>query len=166
MLQHANGRIRFLQQRRHCIDHHAFRESRIHVISFCNLIGGALSEPLEVNGLNPPMLPGSFLLHMERGNEPGDKATGRKSRDCAISLCQQFQTLGRLLDEPLANLLVPDSLTVKIKTAKIFLKPEYWPVMWKFVPLKIIFLVQSFAEVFYPTHKPPPPPPPPPPLHF
>ena len=32
-----------------------------HVISFCNLIGGALAEQPEVNGLNPPMLPGSFL---------------------------------------------------------------------------------------------------------
>ena len=60
---------------------------------------------------------------------PGCEATGTKSRDCAISLCQQFQTLGRLLDEPLANLLVPDSPTVKIKTAKNFLKPEYWPVL-------------------------------------
>ena len=41
------------------------------MISFCNLIGGALSEPPEVNGLTPPMLPGSFA---ERGNEPGDEA--------------------------------------------------------------------------------------------
>ena len=38
--------------------------------SFCNLIGGALlAEPPEVNGLNPPMLPGSFFLHAERGNK-------------------------------------------------------------------------------------------------
>ena len=34
-----------------------------------NLIEGALSEP----GLNPLMLPGLFLLHPERGNQPGDK---------------------------------------------------------------------------------------------
>ena len=32
---------------------HASRESHIHVISFCNLIGSALAEPPEVNGLNP-----------------------------------------------------------------------------------------------------------------
>ena len=66
MLQHANGLISV---------RHAFRESHIHVISFRNLIGGALSEPPEVNGLNPPMLPGSFLPRVERGNEPGDEAT-------------------------------------------------------------------------------------------
>ena len=47
------------------------------MLSFCNLIGGALAEPLEVNGLNPPMLPGSFLLHAERGNKPGDEANCR-----------------------------------------------------------------------------------------
>ena len=44
------------------------------MISFCNLIGGALAEPPEVNGLNPSMLPGSFLPRAERGNEPGDEA--------------------------------------------------------------------------------------------
>ena len=44
---------------------HAFRESRIHVILFCNLIGSALAELREVNGLNPPMLPGSSLPHAE-----------------------------------------------------------------------------------------------------
>ena len=44
---------------------HAFRESRMHVFSFYNLIGGALAEPPEVKGLNPPMLPGSFLPHAE-----------------------------------------------------------------------------------------------------
>ena len=43
--------------------------------SFCNLIGGALAEPLEVNGLTPPTLSGSFLLRTDRGNEPGDEAT-------------------------------------------------------------------------------------------
>ena len=42
---------------------------------FCNLIGGTLAEPPEVNGLNPPMLPGSFLPCTKRGNEPGDEAT-------------------------------------------------------------------------------------------
>ena len=46
------------------------------MISFCNLIGGALAEPPEVNGLNPPMLPGSFLPCTDRGNELGDKAGG------------------------------------------------------------------------------------------
>ena len=35
---------------------HAFRESRIHVFSFCNLIGGTLAEPPKVNVLNPLML--------------------------------------------------------------------------------------------------------------
>ena len=34
-----------------------------------------LSESPEVNSLNPPILPGSFLPHTERGNEPGDNAT-------------------------------------------------------------------------------------------
>ena len=48
--------------------------SHFHVISFCNLIGGVLAKPPEVNGLNPPMLPGSFLPHTDRGNEPGDEA--------------------------------------------------------------------------------------------
>ena len=43
--------------------------------SFCNLIGGALAKPPEVNGLNPSMLPGSFLPRADRGNEPGDEAT-------------------------------------------------------------------------------------------
>ena len=43
------------------------------MISFSNLIGGALSELLEVNDLNPPVLPGSFLPHAERGNEPKDE---------------------------------------------------------------------------------------------
>ena len=37
-----------------------FRESYVHIILFRNLIGGALSELLEVHGLNLPMLPGSF----------------------------------------------------------------------------------------------------------
>ena len=41
------------------------------MISFCNLIGGALAELPEVNGLNPPMLPGSFLPRTDRENEPG-----------------------------------------------------------------------------------------------
>ena len=50
-------------------------ESHAYVTSFCNLIGGALAEPPEVNGLNPPMLPGSFLLRTDRGNEPEDEAT-------------------------------------------------------------------------------------------
>ena len=36
------------------------------MISFCNLIGGVLSEPSEVNGLNPPILVGSFLLCVKR----------------------------------------------------------------------------------------------------
>ena len=47
-----------------------------HMLLFCNLIGHALAEQPEVNGLYPPppMLPGSFLLHAERGNEPGDEA--------------------------------------------------------------------------------------------
>ena len=44
------------------------------MILFCNLIGGALAELPEVNGLKPPMLPDSFLLCTERGNEPGDEA--------------------------------------------------------------------------------------------
>ena len=57
--------------------HHAFRKSCSYMISFCNLIGG-LSELLEVNGLNSPMLPGSFLPHAERGNEPGDEASVRQ----------------------------------------------------------------------------------------
>ena len=30
-----------------------------HMLSFCNLIGRALAEQPEVNGLYPPMLPGS-----------------------------------------------------------------------------------------------------------
>ena len=42
-----------------------------HMISFCNLIGGALSEP----PLNPPMLPGSFVPHVERGNGPENEVT-------------------------------------------------------------------------------------------
>ena len=54
---------------------HQALESDIHVILLCNLIGGALSEPAEVNRLNPPMLPGSFLPHVERRNEPGDEVT-------------------------------------------------------------------------------------------
>jgi len=40
---------------------HAFRRSRIRVILFCNLIGAVRIQAPEVNGLNPPMLPGSFL---------------------------------------------------------------------------------------------------------
>ena len=57
--------------------HRAFRESHIHVILFCNcnLIGSTLSEPPEVNSLNPPILPGSFLTHAGRGNKPGDEVT-------------------------------------------------------------------------------------------
>ena len=55
--------------------HQVFRESHIHVILFCNLIGSTLSEPPEVNSVNPPILPGSFLTHAGRGNEPGDEAT-------------------------------------------------------------------------------------------
>ena len=36
------------------------RQSHSHIISFWNLIGGTLPEPLEVHDLNTLMLPGSF----------------------------------------------------------------------------------------------------------
>ena len=88
MLQHVNRQIKVPSTTSPCVGHHqtltvcfyssfcfkisllvclrlvshAFRESHIHVISFCNLIGGALAEPPEVNGLNLPMLPGYSLL--------------------------------------------------------------------------------------------------------
>ena len=39
----------------------AFRWSHIHVILFCNLIGGARFQSLEVRSLNPPMLPSSLF---------------------------------------------------------------------------------------------------------
>ena len=80
MLQHANGELSPVTTS--SLDwlkfvHQAFRKSHIHVILFCNcnLIGSTLSEPPEVNSLNPPILPDSFLTHAGRGNEPGDEAT-------------------------------------------------------------------------------------------
>ena len=42
---------------------HAIRWSCIHMIPFHNLIGDARFQVPEVNGLNRPVLPGSFLPH-------------------------------------------------------------------------------------------------------
>ena len=54
---------------------HTFRESRILVISFCNLIAGTLSEPPEVNAwFEPPNVTRLFLPRTERRNESGDEA--------------------------------------------------------------------------------------------
>jgi len=55
-----------------CLDSHV---STIHVILFCHLIGAARIQAAEVNSFTPPVLPGSFLLHAVRGNEPGYEAT-------------------------------------------------------------------------------------------
>jgi len=45
---------------------HAFRESRILVISFCNLIAGTLSEPPEVNGWTPQCYQALSSMHRKK----------------------------------------------------------------------------------------------------
>ena len=45
------------------------------MILFCHLTGAARIQAAEVDSFNSPVLPGSFLLHAVRGNEPGYKAT-------------------------------------------------------------------------------------------
>ena len=103
--------------------------SHFHLISFCNLIGDALAEPLEVNSLNPPMLLGSFLPRAERGmSRGGDEASdspGATALRAGKPPSRKAAPLRGSLSSPMAQLHVVTSQFVMFISCALRARIEY-----------------------------------------